>query len=180
MKLASSFALAVAFLPTFARAADAPDLKGLRIGMTEGEVITAFPAAKCFWPKSTVFNDRVCVDSKNSIAGHPARLMVSFMGERVMRVDFLFSQQHGLDVAAGLNQKFGPAATQMVFGSPGTSRMSRQYVCPLGFNGSRRALTQCSPWSVLRKRPARATAKTVPGRQRPTITPCISTVSSFR
>jgi hypothetical protein len=54
--------------------------------------------------------------------------------------------------------KFAPAATQMVFGSPGASRMSRQYVCPLAFSASRRALTQCSPWSLLRNRPARPIA----------------------
>ncbi len=75
--------------------------------------------------------------------------------------------------------KFAPAATQMVLGSPGTSRMSRQYVCPLGFSGSSLALAQCPPWSVLLNRPARPMAKTVPGRQRPTSTPCMSTVSSF-
>src|SRR2546427_4522650 len=60
--------------------------------------------------------------------------------------------------------KYAPPATQMVLGSPGTLRMSRQYVWPFGLRGSSRALAQCSPWSVLLKRPARPMAKTSPGR----------------
>src|SRR5262249_58377461 len=38
-----------------------------------------------------------------------------------------------------------PAATQIVFGSPGTSRISRQYVWPLGFSGSSLALAPSAP-----------------------------------
>src|SRR5262249_61395144 len=61
-----------------------------------------------------------------------------------------------------------PAATQIVFGSPGTSRISRQYVWPLGFSGSSLALAQCAPRSVLLNRPARPMARTVHDRQRAT------------
>jgi hypothetical protein len=102
--------LLLALAPCIA-AADSPDLKGLRIGMTEAELTAAVPTLRCRVPTKPLA-DRVCTDTKNTVVGNPASILVSLIADKTVRINIYFNGRHIEEVRRAVVEKFGePAAT---------------------------------------------------------------------
>lgn len=107
-------ALLLALVATSAAAQDPPDLKGLRVGMSEQELLQAVPSLQCRAPRAAV-GDRVCTDTKNTIVGHPAQLSATLIDDKTISVIVYFNEQHSKEVAAAITDKFGqPSDSRMI------------------------------------------------------------------
>lgn len=105
MKLA---ALALLLVGAAAQAQDPPDLKGLRIGMTQTEVLAAIPMLRCV--PAAEAGEITCGEQYSTILGHPARLYATLAGGTVQRVRVSFAANHAEEVKKALLDKFGAAA----------------------------------------------------------------------
>jgi len=98
--------LALALVATAAIAAEQPDLKGLRAGMSEQELLAAMPTLRCRTPP-VAMGDRICSDGKNTLVGQPAILSVTLINDRTARIIFFFAADHANEVADAITKKYG-------------------------------------------------------------------------
>ncbi len=95
------------FLTDATHAAESPDLKGLRLGMSESELTAAMPSLRCSAPKNRTIGDRICSDTKNTIVGSPASILVSLLGDKTYRITIYFSDRTASEVRQALIAKYG-------------------------------------------------------------------------
>ncbi len=92
---------------TTAIAAEPPDIKGLRLGITESEAVAAVPGLRCLSSEKLAPTQRACLDGKNSLAGHPARISIRFDDNALTSINVYFTRAAWKDVQTAAAAKFG-------------------------------------------------------------------------
>ena len=96
--------------PTEAAPADTAagfDIKGLKFGATEAEMLAIFPGAKCSATYDQLLGDRDCIDSKSTLAAVPTSFIFRFAADRLIGITGTFPSESFLTVVGALREKYG-------------------------------------------------------------------------
>lgn len=82
------------------------ELKGLKLGMTQADVLAAFPASECqtFQPGVVM-----CIDKTAALAGGPANVVTKFLDDKLIAISVNeVSPEQASAAANALTEKYGP------------------------------------------------------------------------